>query len=278
MVQDECIVMINSKAHMCKCCAFQNSWKKQMRASHLTHLRERLMVKVLTSEEWAGRGCCSSLPCPGRPMTCRVFNSLLCTLAVWVACSDGHACAQRGQRRTLFALSYPSLLHFPDTESLSEAKAKTATSKPQCPSLLCASHRKGYRCRATMGSFLNCGCWDLYVWSHDLVLTSSLTPYPLNYCSNLHSASFFFSNVLASASLCPMRLITAQPENSPAAGRVNVADRKQSLSHQWGGPSGSGASALAQTQFKYQRLQVLKNTGLIRIKDVIVKLFFFFLI
>lgn len=133
MVQDECIVMINSKAHMCKCCAFQNSWKKQMRASHLTHLRERLMMKVLTSEEWAGRGCCSSLPCPGRPMTCRVFNSLLCTLAVWVACSDGHACAQRGQRRTLFALSYPSLLHFPDTESLSEAKAKQRPANPSAP-------------------------------------------------------------------------------------------------------------------------------------------------
>lgn len=31
---------------------------------------------------------------------------------------------------------------------------------------------------------------------------------------------------------------------------------------------------MAQTQFKYQGLQVLKNIGLIRIKDVIVKVFF----
>lgn len=66
-------------------------------------------------------------------MSCRVFNSLLCTLAVWVACLDGHACAQRGQRRTLFALSYPSLLHFPDTESLSEAKAKQRPANPSAP-------------------------------------------------------------------------------------------------------------------------------------------------
>lgn len=170
----------------------------------------------------------------------------------------------------MFALCYPSLLHFLDAEALSEAKAKIATSKPQCSSLLCASHRKGYRCKGNHGLLP-----ELWVLGFARVISclSNRLSYPLNYCSSLHSVSFFFSNVLPSVSLCPMCLIIAQPENSPAAVRVNVANRKQSLSHEWGGPSSSGASALAQTQFKYQRLQVLKNTGLIRIKDVIVKFF-----
>lgn len=238
MVQDGCIVMFNSKAHICKCCAFQNSWKKQMRTSHPTHLQERLMMnmrytKAVESADLRGAGggwCCSSLACPGKPMTCCIFNSLLCTLAVWVACLEGHACAQRGQRRTLFALRYPSLLHFLDSESLSEAKAMIATSKPQCSSLLCASHRKGYRCKGNHGLLPE--LWMLG-FVHVISCLSNKLSYPLNYCSSLHSVSFFFSNVLASASLCPMCLFIAQPENSPAA--VSQCSQQKAKPKSWMG-------------------------------------------
>lgn len=47
MVQDEYTLMFISRhTFICKFCAFQNSWKKEMITSHPTHLQERLTMTM----------------------------------------------------------------------------------------------------------------------------------------------------------------------------------------------------------------------------------------